>query len=132
MSYDFKVGQNYSFDVYPSNILGTNFKNVKLLAILDCDSANGIIQTKPMHINVFPYLPQGTPNNPEQYNYLKILTASGAVTAIGIPWIKESTVTVVSYKKAIVEIEPVNLEDGPKIAAALIKNGFPNVTVRFE
>lgn len=132
MSYDFKVGQNYSFDVYPTNILGTDFKNVKVLAILDCDSANQIIQTKPMHINVFPFLPAGTPNNPEQYNYLKILTASGTTTAIGIPWIKENTVVAVNYKKAIVEIEPVNLEDGPKIAAALIKNGFKNITVRFE
>lgn len=85
-----------------------------------------------MHINVYPFLPAGTPNNPADYAYLKILTASGQETAIGIPWIKETSIQEVSYKKAIVEIEPVALEDAGRITAALIKNGFPNVKIRFE
>lgn len=132
MSYSFKIGLSYSFEVWPANILGTDFKNVKLLAILDFESANAIIQAKPMHVNVYPSCPVGTPNNPAQYTYLKILTASGQTTAIGVPWIKETSIREVQYQKAIVEIEPVALEDGPLIAAALIKNGFKNIKIRFE
>lgn len=132
MSYDFKIGLTYTFEVYPNAILGTDFKNVKVLAILDKDSANQIISTQSMHVNVYPYLPSGTPNNPGGYNYIKILTQSGAITCIGIPWIKDSTVTVVEFKRANVVIDGITLEDGPKIAAALLKNGFPNIKVNFE
>lgn len=132
MSYDFKIGLNYSFEVYPAAILGNDFKNVKLMAILDNDSANQIIQTKPMHVNVYPYLPSGTPNNPASYNYLKVLTASGQVTCIGIPWIKESSIAVIEYKKMLIELDLVTLEDGPKAAAALIKNGFANPKITFQ
>lgn len=132
MSYNFQIGLTYSFEVYPSAILGTDFKNVKVLAILDKDSANQIISTQSMHVNVYPYLPAGTPNSPAGYNYIKILTQSGATTCIGIPWIKESTISVVEFKRATAVIDGVTLEDGPKIAAALLKNGYPNVKINFE
>lgn len=132
MSYAFNIGLTYSFEVWPNNILGNDFKNVRVLAILDRDSANQLISTQSMHVNVYPYLPAGTPNNPGQYNYIKIQTASGAVTCLGLPWIKESSIRVVEYKKMLITLDGITMEDVVRAQNALIKNGFPNPTITLE
>lgn len=129
MSSNFTIGKTYNFDVYPVTVLGNNFKNVTVLAILDRDTANQFVETQPMHINVYPYLPAGTPNNPGAYNWLKLRLASGQNTVIGIPWIVDNTVVEVTSKTAKVVIEGVSADDLPKIRNALSSNGFKNFTV---
>jgi hypothetical protein len=130
MSYNYQIGQVISFDVYPAAILGNSFEYVTVLAIMDQSTANGIIDTVGNHIKMYPYLkPQGTPNDASQYNYIKVRTQSGAITALGMPWINESTIKVWTSQTITAVITGVTASDIPAVQNALISNGFPNISV---
>ena len=50
MSYNFQIREIYSFDVYPTAVLGNGFKNVTVLAVMDQESANQLIDTTALHV----------------------------------------------------------------------------------
>lgn len=125
-----KLGDTVSFDVYPSAILGTSFKRVKVLAILDMDSARQWIDPVAMHINVYPTLPEGTPNRPSDYYYVKIRLPNGQVTCLGLPWIREETITVHDQTTMRVTIENIGPEDVERVIKALSANGYNAVDVQ--
>lgn len=127
--YPFKVRQVYSFTLYPATVLPGDFTNVTVMAILDYASALQLADIPAIHPNVFPYLPSGTPNDPSQYDYVKVMLSSGVITVLGIPWINEATITLVQSLSATVTIEGVSNNDAPRILAALVQNGFNNVEV---
>jgi hypothetical protein len=126
------IKKSYSFDVYPSAILGTDFKNVTVLAIMDMDSASQIIDTAAAHVSIYPYLPSGTPNDPSKYTYIKIKTSSGITTVLAVEWIKENTVTDVTSTSATVKIGGINPEDISRIRNALVANGFNNLLITVD
>ena len=125
-----KINDTVNFEVYPSALLGTGFKNCKVLAILDADTAKLFnIDPPALHISVYPTLPVGTPDRYDGYSYLKIRLANGNITCIGVPWIKESSITAVTYTTARIEIPNCGVTDLAKITEALIANGYtPNYT----
>lgn len=118
-----------SFDLYPSQVLGTGYKRAKILAILDAETAARWIDPIAMHANVYPTLPPGVPNRFDGYNYLKLKLASGEVTAIGIPWIKDETFVVASTSSMQLTIDSVSPADQQLILNALSANGFTAVNV---
>lgn len=125
----FQIGLTYNFDVYPVVLLGNNFKNVKVLAIMDRDSANTIGDTQAMHVNVYPYLPSGTPNNPASYNWIKVRLASGQISVLGVPWINPESIVQVESRTAKVTIEDISADDLQGIRNALVTNGYTNIKV---
>jgi hypothetical protein len=128
--YPFEVKKVYSFTLYPATVMPGDFTNVTVMAIMDYDSALQFADIPAIHPNVFPYLPSGTPNDPTQYDYLKVKLSSGVVTVLGIPWINEATIALVRSLTANVVIEGVSNNDAPRILAALVQNGFNNVNVK--
>jgi hypothetical protein len=129
MTYAYQLGQILSFDVYPSAVLGDNFQNVTVLSLLDPQSANQIIDIVGMHANVYSSLPAGTPNDPTQYNYVKIRTASGQISALGMPWINESTITSTTNQTITAIVSGVTASDVQGVQNALIANGYTNISV---
>lgn len=121
-----------SFDLYPSQLLGTGYKNVKLLAILDADTARSWIDPVAMHANVYPTLPPSTPNKFNGYPYLKLKLPDGSITAIGLPWIRDETFQVATTRSMRLLIEAVSPEDQNKVLLALSSNGFNAVDVSYE
>lgn len=131
--YNFQLKQIYSFDVWPVPILGNNFKNVTVLALLDAESANQQgLDTQALHVQVYPHLPSGTPNRPTDYNYLKIRLSSGETTILGLPWIKDNTVVLVESSTITVKIGDVSPSDVTAIREALIQNGFNSLEISVE
>lgn len=127
---NFIIGSVYSFDTYAQQLLSTNFKNVTILAIMDCDTATASgADTVSLHANIYPYLPPGTINDRRKYNYVKVKTTTGQVTFLGIPWINEATVVLVESKTITVTIPNVNVNDVSKIRNALSVNGFNNFQI---
>lgn len=124
-----KIGDTVSFDVYPASIIGTKFKQCKVLAFLDAESAVNWIDPAAMHINVYPTLPTGTPNRYNAYSYIKVRLANGVTTCVGDPWIKADTVKVVTSNRLQVILEDVNPEDAQKVANILLQNGYANISV---
>jgi hypothetical protein len=129
MTYNYQLGQVLSFDVYPAVVLGNNFENATVLGLLDPGSANQVIDIVSNHAAVYPYLPAGVPNDPTQYNYVKIRTQSGKITALGMPWINESTITATTNQVITAVIQGVTTSDIQGVQNALISNGYNNFAV---
>lgn len=127
--YPFVIKGVYSFTLYPATVVPGDFTNVTIMAIMDYDSALQLADIPAIHTNVFPYLPSGTPNDPSQYDYVKIKLSSGVITVLGMPWINQSTIALVQSLTATVVIEGVSNNDGPRIRDCLVQNGFNNVVI---
>jgi hypothetical protein len=129
MAYSFEIKGVYNFDVYPTAILGDDFDNVTILAILDYETALQTADIPAIHTNVFPYLPSGIPDDPSQYDYVRIRTASGSATILGIPWINLDTLELVESRRMTVKIEGVSSSDVERVRIALVQNGFNNLEI---
>jgi hypothetical protein len=132
MSYSFQNRKVYSFDVHPSAILGTGFKNVTVQAVLDYDSALNFGDIDAQHANVYRYLPPGTPNRPQDFDYLLIKTDQGTATIIGVPWIVEETIELVEALTMTVKIEGVGNNDIERVRACLTQNGYDKISISLE
>lgn len=124
---DLQLKQSYSFEVYPAALLGNGFQNATVMAILDQETANREVDTQALHVQVYPTLPVGTPNNPADYDYVKLKLANGSTTILGIPWIKQDTLTQVSTSTITAKIAGVSAADLPRVRNCLIQNGFNNL-----
>lgn len=130
MTTNFKNRVKYSFDIYPVAILGTGFKNVTVDSQLNYQTAMGFIDVDALHQNVYAYLPAGTPDRPQDFDYLLITTEDGNQTVIGIPWIVDESVVVVQNLKASVLIEDIgSTSDIERLRACLSQNGFNKNTI---
>jgi hypothetical protein len=126
---EFKPKGLYSFSVYPTAVLGTGFENVTVLAILDQETANAFTETRSKHIQVYPYLPAGTPNDPAAYNYLRVRRASGEIEIIGQAWIIPESVVLVNLQTITVRIANMAMDDVPKLREILAANGYKAVDI---
>lgn len=125
----FNIRQIYNFDMYAPALLGASYKSVTVLAVMDRETAARDIDPQALHVQVFPYLPAGTPNDPNGYDYVKIKTPAGNTTVVGIPWIKADTIVSVESRTITVQIANVNAGDVPRVRDALVQNGFNAVTL---
>lgn len=125
-----KLGETVSFDVYPAAILGTAFKRVKVMGVMDMESAKHLIDPIALHINVYPTLPAGTVDNPAQYYYVKVKLSNGQVTCVGLPWIREESIVVHQSTTLNLTIENVGVDDISRVVKALASNGYNAVDVK--
>jgi PKD repeat protein len=118
-----------NFNCYAPAVLGNGYQDVEVLAILDYDSANAYINAAVLHASVYPSLPQGTPNDYTAYPYLKIRTNSGKATAVGLPWIIDSSYQVQNAAKMTIVLDSVSPEDQENVRIALSSIGLSNFTI---
>lgn len=129
MSYPFVNKLVYSFDVYPSTIIGNDFKNVTVLGIVGYEQAIRDADIPAIHANVYPLLPQGTPEDPTQYDYLLVRTSAGRNTVLGIPWINLETVQLVESRKMSIVLDGVGSVDVDRVRSILVANGYNNISI---
>lgn len=123
--YDYlNFNSTISFDVYPAAIIGARFENVKVLGILDKDTAKHWIDPEAMHINVYPTLPPGVPDDADQYQYVKLKHVNGNISVVGIPWIRIDTIEISQLGTLTITINEVGPEDRDRIIRALAANGY--------
>lgn len=117
-----------NFEVYPSTLIGTSFKNVRVIGLVDHTGVN--FDAAARHANVYSTLPPGTVNDFTAYMYLKVQLASKAIDFVGIPWIKENTLTILDGK-AVTVVFP-NSGDATtiqRIRDMCLNNGFNDIKV---
>lgn len=130
---NFELQGMYSFEVYPVAQLGTAFKNVKVLSILDPETAEASgMDIRAMHAMVYPSLPPSTPNDPTKYNYVKIKTPSGQTQILGMAWIVANTVETVNLGKFTVELDNLASSEQQSIINALAANGKRVTKIVFQ
>lgn len=132
MSDVFKLNGKYSFEVHPSEILGNDFKNVVVLGVVIPTIAQSFIDIEALHVQVFPYLPVGTPDDARGYDYVVLKTISGETTVLGLPWIKQNTITSVEAGTMLVEIQEVTSQDIQRVSDALVANGFKKISIKMK
>lgn len=124
------IGDIASFDVYPNDYLGNQFRQCVILAILDADSVRFLgIEPETEHVKVYDSLPAGTPNDPTKYQWLKLRLTNGSITAIGIPWIKPDTIVTVTTSTITVVYENVSPNDVQKIRTMNANNGYSSFAI---
>lgn len=89
------LGHRFSFEVYPTAVLGSNFRDVRLEGILSPEMAMAFgADIASLHANVYPSLPAGVPNDPMQYNYFRIRLANGSFMILGVPWVRQESIVL--------------------------------------
>lgn len=129
MAFPFEIKKTYNFELYPSSILGNNFQRVTVLGIIDRETAETFTNITTKHPLVFPYLPSGTPNDPDDYTYLKIRHESGIITAIAVEWIQPQTIELVENIDAMVRINNFSPSQISLLREVLVANGFTDFNI---
>lgn len=124
-----KIGSVVQFELFAEPVLGSRRTNAKVLSILDYTDAQRFIDPPTMHAAVYPDLPSSTPNDFRRYPYLKVLLQSGAIEAIGLPWIREETYTELVVADLQFKIMAVSPTDRARIMNLLSANGYTAVEV---
>lgn len=131
MKYDLQIGSFYNFTLYSPSIVGDDYKNAKVLGILDYDSAIVIQDIAPVHAAIYNSLPVGTPNNPKSLIYIKLQVSSGEKRVIAMDWIS-GTPELNTTKDITVKIIGKDLSSIPVLRQLLITNGFTNINISTE
>ena len=130
----FSVGDVISFSVFHPSILGTGFNRVKVLAVLDADTAKLMgIDPIALHAAIYPFFePVENKTTYKKYNdylYVKLQMPNGDITALGLPWMNMDSVVVVVSTTARYTITLDNPGEINTIVNILNANGFHNIMV---
>lgn len=129
----FAIDDVISFNVYPSAILGSSFTRVKVLALLDAETAKLFgIDPVALHAAIYPTLPapdKVTYKKYTDYKYIKVKLPNGTITALGLPWINMASVVVVTSATARFTVGLDTPVEADEIVALLAANGWHNVLV---
>lgn len=129
MSIEWQTKGVYSFSVYPT-IITTVFNNVTVLGVMAYEIATQHADLAALHISYYPYLPAGTPDDPELFDYLMVRLENGEVTILATVWIKENTVVENDSFGVQVLIEGIKTNDIIRLRDVLTVNGFNNYTIK--
>lgn len=110
------TGAKYSFTTIAPTILQANYTSVKLAA----SSINFDIAVKVGSINllaqwrqVYPLLPEGTPDTPDAVNWMIFVMPDGQNVVLAEPWIDGASVTPVEFRQydiAVTESNPAQMQ----------------------
>jgi hypothetical protein len=130
--YDFQAGQTYSFQTVAPALLGNNFQNMLVQAVLNYDVAALFADLQAMHRNIYPLVQEFDPtivNDPTQYTYLRVVGVGGVPQIIAVQWIEPSTITAIASQSAYIVIPNVLQSQVATIQAALVGIGLVNVSI---
>ena len=131
LSYDL-YGKTVSFSSRAPSIIGDSFQLVRIIGILDHDSARAYRDPIATHISVYPTInaiDPTIPNDATKYPYIKIQYQNGDFDALGWPWIDNLSIVVHDTTNAQVDITDIDMADLPKIRDALLSVGITNFKI---
>lgn len=122
---EIQIGQRFSFEVYPSAILGNGFKDVTLEGFISPSMAQAFgTDIAAMHANVYRTLPSTTPNDPLKYNWMRIKHQNGSFSTLGVPYVRPESVVVATEGVLDLRFTGVTAADQTRILEALSANGY--------
>lgn len=129
MPVSFELFKSYNFNTLAPTILATNYKNVKVLSIMNHDTALKYFVPATTSASVFPFLPIGTVSDPTKYTYILFESNDSLKTVLALEWIDQSTITVVSYQTLTLTVTQAAAGDADKIKQSLLLLGITNFTL---
>ena len=123
-------GKLVTFSVVQPGILPTKYERVKILAILDPDTATIFLEDiAAIHANIFPFLPAGTPNSYRGYNYVKLQLPNGQITCLGEPWINYNTLVTHTNQPINITINNASVSLIQPLREMLQRAGITDFTI---
>lgn len=101
----------YNFSVYANSILGTTYRNAKLVSILDYNVALKFANIELLHRQIYPYLPPNTLNDSTKYTYY-LFTYNDKQIVIADTWIIQSSIEEtegLNYTLSLNNVTPTQL-----------------------
>jgi hypothetical protein len=126
---DLKIGSVYSFDTVAPALLGTRRERVRLASVMNYDYARRHDALDLKHRQLYPLLPENTPDAPETFVYYLFETESKESFIMAQPWIVESTIQEINSINILVRIYDGTMEDIPSIRDALNAVGLTDFTI---
>lgn len=126
----FNINKIYNFETLAPSVLGAEYKNAKVLALMNYGTAAGIADIPALQFNVAPFLPNTVSRDFTKYTYVELISETNAKTILALEWIKANSVVAVSKRVVTFSVEINDSVDIPRITNAIVQNGFPNVTVQ--
>lgn len=125
-------GKIASFEVYPISILGDSYKTVKVLAIVDYDTARMFTDVNNLSVSVYPSLPAGTPKDIKKYMYLKLEHLNGKISCVAIPWVNLDTVVFHTDVIINVSIKLKHISDVETVRKLLLANNIQPLEISVQ
>ena len=131
---DLELSGTYSFSVYPVAVLGTNFKNVTINAIINANIAQQLgFDVYGQHALISPTLPSTTQiTDPTKYTYLQLLLPTGLTQIIAYEWINPTTIQTVNLGRFTIVLDNESSSSQQKILNMLAANGYTVSSIDFE
>lgn len=123
------IGGRFSFEVYPSSVIGNNFKNVQVLTLMDAATASQYADIFALHEAVRPYLPVGTVNDPLKFTYARLRSSSGYTSVVAAEWINQSTIVEVLSSRVSIIVNNASPADPVKLRNLLISANYPDIEI---
>lgn len=122
------IGRRYSFQVYPDQIIGTDFTAVEYLGTTD---ASGVIgyDARNMHALVYPFLPSYSVDRFNGYPYHRFRLADGSVSFIGDIWIKQNSFQVINNTEYVITIKGKSPGIETNIRDMLLRNNYTDISI---
>lgn len=119
----------YNFETLAPAVLGAEFKNAKVLAIMSFSTASKETDIPALHFNVRPFLPNTVSSDFTSYTYVQLVSETNAKTILALEWIRANSIVQVSRRTVKFSVDINDSADIPRILNAIIQNGFPTVSV---
>lgn len=81
----------YNFSVYANSVLGTVYRNAKLVSTLDYRKAMKEANIELLQRQIYPYLPPGTPSDHTKYTYY-VFEYNGKEVTLADVWIEQASI----------------------------------------
>lgn len=102
-----QINNYYNFSLYPNTVVGTSFRNAKLISILDYNTALKFSNVELYNKQIYPYLPSGTPSNHHNYIYYLFLYKDKKIV-IANTWIIPSSIEVSTSTTYTITLENIS------------------------
>lgn len=124
------IGSAVRFDTAAPSVLGANRANVTVVAVLDLDTAMLLSDVRSKHAQVKNYL-QSLPQSAGSYSYVKLRYSNGDVEVLGVPWIKNDTIEVITNRKMVITIPSITDSTENLVKQALLQNGISDFKIEY-
>lgn len=119
------TGKRYSFKIYPSSILTTQFDKATMqIPSMPASIAREYGDIDSQHAAYLPVLPAGTPVNVESLLFCYVQLPTGEKVVLAHSWIDQSTLTEISGVTITAVIQDESLDTVELVRQIMASNGL--------
>lgn len=122
------IGNTVRFNTKAPGVLGAARDNVSVVAVLDLETATLMGDIRSKHAQVRNYI-SDLPQSAGSYSYVKIRFGNGDTEILGVPWVDDNSIEVITSRKLVITVNNVSDSTEQLIRQALLQNGIENFTV---